>query len=85
MDWVLDTSDGGSSAGVYYYGVDMHLTMKWPWAERDADHTCVADAVEKASCYRAGVMAGNGRWCRAVRYYRPGMMEWDEDMGTPNR
>ncbi|ROW09266.1 hypothetical protein VPNG_05874 [Cytospora leucostoma] len=84
VDWVLENPDKGSNSGRYFYGIDMHFTMKWPWAERDADHACVAKAVERASCYRAGVMAGNGKWCRAVHYYNPDMMEWDEGSEPPN-
>ncbi|KAK7740968.1 hypothetical protein SLS53_005031 [Cytospora paraplurivora] len=84
VEWVLENPVKGSNSGRYFYGIDMHFTMKWPWAERDADHTCVAKAVEKASCYRAGVMAGNGKWCRAVHYYNPDMMEWDEGSEPPN-
>lgn len=66
----------------FYFGIDMHFWMAWPWAEIDSDHTCMAEAVEAASCVSAGVKSLNGKWCRNLDW-KPviPVMEWSNDMG----
>lgn len=82
MTWSTSTDPDDPGTGHYYYGIDMHFFMVWPWAESDADHTCVAEAIEAASCNSAGVQASNGKWCRNV-YWVPDspLEEWSTDMG----
>lgn len=68
----------------YFFGIDMHFWVKWPWAEDDADHRCFSKAVEAASCAGANVKSWNGRWCSNV-YWKPDPqpLEWSDDMGPP--
>lgn len=66
----------------YYFGIDMHFYLDYPWAQSDADHTCIAEAVHAASCAGAGVVAANGEWCRNA-FWVPStpLLEWSTDMG----
>ncbi|POS70848.1 hypothetical protein DHEL01_v210759 [Diaporthe helianthi] len=68
--------------GKYYFGIDMHMWLAWPWAQSDADHACIADAVEQASCASGDVKSRNGKWCRNVDW-RPAtpLVEWSSDLG----
>lgn len=54
--------------GKYYFGIDMHFWLRWPWAESDADHACMSDAVEAGSCAQANVKSINGKWCRNLNW-----------------
>lgn len=75
-----DPSDSGYNN--YFYGIDMHFYMKWPWAESDADHTCVAAAINAASCAGAGVISDNGQWCRDTSWSpATPLLEWSSEMG----
>lgn len=77
-----DPSDPGY--GKYYFGIDLHLHLQWPWAESDADHRCMSEAVEKGSCGRSNVKSVNGKWCRAIAWQPdPPLVEWSSDMGPP--
>ncbi|KAG8158544.1 hypothetical protein KVR01_011666 [Diaporthe batatas] len=66
----------------FYFGIDMHFYLAWPWAAADSDHKCMAEAVEMSSCLSAGVKSRNGKWCRSLDW-KPDtpVMEWSDDMG----
>lgn len=77
-----DPSDPGHHK--YFYGIDMHFWLQWPWAESDADHKCISKAVEQASCGKAGVKSYSGKWCRNTDWRpQPPLLEWSNDMGPP--
>lgn len=66
----------------FYFGIDMHFWMGWPWGEDDYNHHCMAEAIEAASCFSAGVKSRNGKFCRDIDW-RPAtpVMEWSDEMG----
>lgn len=66
----------------YYYGIDLHFWLQWPWEESDADHKCMSSAVEAASCAGADVKSYSGKFCRNVDWRpQPPLLEWSNDMG----
>lgn len=79
VTWSISTNPKDAGYNQFYYGIDMHFVMFWPWSEIDSDHQCVADAVEASSC---GLQTTNGKWCRNT-YWVPDtpLLEWSNDLG----
>ncbi|ORY67559.1 uncharacterized protein BCR38DRAFT_483175 [Pseudomassariella vexata] len=66
----------GENSLVLVYGVVFSFTLKWPWAEEDADMKCISTAVRKATC--DGVAMVNGHTCRDKKE-----TEWKNTLKQP--
>ncbi|KAK2600494.1 hypothetical protein N8I77_010022 [Diaporthe amygdali] len=71
-----DTSVRGDYLN-YVQGIEMSFTLQWPWAESDADHECIAKAIQRGSCVTRGMMPIYPVVCRNKKWFDLTLSEWD--------